>query len=619
MIPKKNVMAAFAVFAIVAAAFAGIVLASDESDAASSYSVGDSITNETLYATKSGEYVSLSGSIPGITIGHTTGANTVYIHGSGTFTTVGSYNLTLTTTVGSESFTVVVSESGSGSSTDPVVPTYSTNYSVGESISGKRLFAVGGQYTSYSGSIPGITISGSNDSTVSYLIGTGTFITPGAYTLILTTSLSSDSVTIFVSGSSGSIDFTSPDAVSGISGSSFSYQATTNVSATFSKQSSTASFLSITSSGLLTGTLPSVTSKTSYSFTIKATSQSNSSNTATQKVTIDVYPVAKITASPSNTITAKTGDSVNVSLSGNLPMMFTKSSGTWPSGISMSSTGVISGTPTITSTASVVVKGTTSEGPSQSPTITIKFTVIQSEPTLTIDFSQVPGVKYIVGSSVHFNVAASSQATITKISGPSWISFSMGSANAGSAVGSVPSSYTSTMTETITFKAVTPGGQSLTKSITITVEPKTSFTSIPTASCVITAVYSYDDNGVPTKNSRFIPELDAAIANYTFKDTLTVRGTFTGTDARTVTWDWGDGSADEGFVVDHKYAEPGLYTIKMTASNEVGSDFVEVVVQVGSDDNVILGYVIIGIVVLLLVYIIYRIVCRKGRCKSRRF
>ena len=424
-------------------------------------------------------------------------------------------------------------------------------------------------------------------------------------------------------GSEGSIDFTSPDAVSGISGSSFSYQATTNVSATFSKQSSTASFLSITSSGLLTGMLPSVTSKTSYSFTIKATSKSNSSNTATQMVTIDVYPVAKITASPSNTITAKTGDSVNVSLSGNLPMTFTKSSGTWPSGISMSSTGVISGTPTTTSTASVVVKGTTSEGPSQSPTITIKFSISKSEPTLTMTFSISDNAKYLVGNNVQFDAVTNVDLTnITKTSGPSWLSLLFDYQSTGTRAtvnGSVPATYTSPTTETIVLKAVSPGGQTVSKSITINIEPVAAFTSAPTASCVITAVYSYDENGVPTKNSRFIPELDALVANYTFKDTLTVRGTFTGTDARTVTWDWGDGSADEGFVVDHTYKEPGLYTIKMTASNEVGSDSVEVVVQVGSDDNVILGYVIIGIVVLLLVYIIYRIVCRKGRCKSRRF
>ncbi len=449
-------------------------------------------------------------------------------------------------------------------------------------------------------------------------MASGTFTKAGTYT-VTTDYPWTVTVTVSETSSGGSINFTSPAVVSGISGSSFSYQASTNLPATFSKYSSTASFLSISSSGLLTGTLPSVTSKTSYTFTIKATSQSNSSNTATQKVTIDVYPVAKITASPSNTITAKTGDSVNVSLSGNLPMTFTKSSGTWPSGISMTSSGAITGTLSTTSTASVVVKGTVSEGPSQSPTITIKFSVTQAEPALTLTYDISDNQKYLVGSSIQFNATTNvDQAIITKTAGPSWLSLYQSTGTRALVHGSVPATYTSSTTETITLKATTPGGQTLSKSIKIVIEPVVEFTSVPTASCVITAVYSYDANGVPTKNSRFIPELDAAIANYTFKDTLTIKGTFTGENARSVIWDWGDGFSDEGFVVDHTYKEPGLYTIKMTASNEVGSDSVEVVVQVGSDTNLILGYVIIGIVALLLIYIVYRVVCRNGRCKSRR-
>ena len=200
----------------------------------------------------------------------------------------------------------------------------------------------------------------------------GTLTKTGTLTIQLT---NGQSITLIVVSSEEDIDFTSPKAVSGISGGSISYTAQTNIDATFSESGGTgASWLSVNSStGKVTGTFPTVSSMTSYTYIIKATSSTNSSNTTTQTITINVYPVAKITATTTS-VSGTEGEAISsVSLTGNIGMTFAKSSGSFPAGVTMTSAGVISGTPTESGSFTVVVKGTTTVGPSQSPTITIKF------------------------------------------------------------------------------------------------------------------------------------------------------------------------------------------------------------------------------------------------------
>ena len=72
-------------------------------------------------------------------------------------------------------------------------------------------------------------------------------------------------ITIIVKSGEGDLSFTSPEAVDAISGSTISYQATTNVDGvTFSKDGGNATWLTVTSAGKLTGTAPSVTTETDY-------------------------------------------------------------------------------------------------------------------------------------------------------------------------------------------------------------------------------------------------------------------------------------------------------------------------------------------------------------------
>lgn len=405
------------------------------------------------------------------------------------------------------------------------------------------------------------------------------------------------------------IDFTSPSAVSGISGGSISYTARTNIAATFSESGGTgASWLSVNSStGAVTGTFPSVTSMTSYTYSIKATSETNSSNTTTQTITINVYPVAKISAT-STSISGTEDEAISsVTLSGNLGMTFSKSSGSFPAGVSMTSAGVISGTPTESGSFTVVVRGTTTEGPTQNPTITIRFNIEAGEDAISISVAD-PNDSYKVGESISLALTSNVVGTTWEVSGTA---SSFLSVSGNTVVGSVPSTYTEVTELSLTVTAETPKGQTASKTVTFSVEPVIAFTTVPTADCVITPVYSYDEDGTPvlSSNASLLTEVWADDgADFSFTDTLTICGTFTGTNADTVTWYWGDGSSDVGNKVNHTYDSPGTYEIRLVASNDLGESEVTITVTVGDSGNDLLFYGIILVLVIVVIFLVYRLV-----------
>lgn len=433
----------------------------------------------------------------------------------------------------------------------------------------------------------------------------GTLSKTGTVTIELT---SGDPITLIVVEREGDIDFTSPSAVEGISGGSISYTARTNIDATFSEAGGTgASWLSVNSStGVVTGTFPSVTTMTSYTYTIKATSESNSSNTATQTITIDVYPVAKISATSTSVSGTEDEAISSVTLTGNLDMSFSKSSGSFPAGVSMSSAGVISGTPTEDGSFTVVVKGTTTEGPAQTPTITIRFNIAPGEDTLSITVAD-PAESYKVGESISLGLTSNVEGTTWAVSGTA---ASFMSVSGSAVVGSVPSTYTDVTELSLTVSAETPKGQTATKTVNFSVEPVLAFTSVPTADCVITPVYEYNEDGTPvlSSNASLLTEVWADGADFSFTDTLTICGTFTGTNADTVTWYWGDGASDVGNKVQHIYEKPGTYEIRLVASNDLGESEVTITVTVGDSGNDLLFYGIVLVLVIVVIYLFYRVV-----------
>lgn len=311
-----------------------------------------------------------------------------------------------------------------------------------------------------------------------------------------------------VQSSEPPINFTSPAAVDSVSGSSISYQATTNISGTTFTATGTgnASWLIISSSGLLSGTAPNVNIKTTYTYSIKATSPGGQSTV--QKVTFEVYPVAKLSVVSSN-IYETVGEPITpivvqsniaCSLSLQNSNALTDLGLTWTA-----SSGTISGTPTKTGSAVIKVLGSSTVGPSQFPSIEISITIREAALNIT---SEPPAGIFAVGKNYTYDLTANQDVTWSISGNPSWLALT-GSKVAGQVTG-----ITEEGTVSYTVTASTSGGQSVNQKVTINVEPTIAFTSVPTASCSVTPVYNYQPDGswiIAGLFGRSIVSSDAAV------------------------------------------------------------------------------------------------------------
>lgn len=100
------------------------------------FTVGDTVNAVSLAGWK-GTFVSVTGSIPGITLGHSTSSYYTYATGTGTFTTAGTYTVKLTTSESYTTATIIVQEASG--STEEIAPTSIHIYSsMSESFSYER-------------------------------------------------------------------------------------------------------------------------------------------------------------------------------------------------------------------------------------------------------------------------------------------------------------------------------------------------------------------------------------------------------------------------------------------------------------------------------------------------
>ena len=227
---------------------------------------------------------------------------------------------------------------------------------------------------------------------------------------------------------------------------------------------------------------------TSYTYSIKATSLGGQS--ATQKVTFDVYPVAQLKAT-STSISGSVGSAITaVTVSSNLDCSLSLQDSSKLTALGLSwnaSAGTISGTPIKAGSATIKVLGATTVGPSQSPSIEISISVGEAALKIT---SEPPTGTFVPGKQYTYNLSANQDVTWSISGNPSWLALS------GSKVsGQVKSDSTSVSTVSYSVTAKTSGGQSATQQVTITVEPTIEFTSVPTASCSVTPVYTYKADG----------------------------------------------------------------------------------------------------------------------------
>ena len=212
---------------------------------------------------------------------------------------------------------------------------------------------------------------------------------------------------------------------------------------TFSKTSGTLpTGLTLSTAGVLSGT-PTATG--SFTFTVQAKASNNCTGTRSYTVAIacptitvnpSTLPNGTTTASYSQTITASGGTS---------PYTFTKTSGSLPGGLTLSTAGVLSGTPSAGGSFTFTIQAKASNG----CTGTRSYTLTIACPTITVNPSTLPN-----GTTT----AAYSQ-TITASGGSSPYTFTVSS-------GSLPGGLT------LTTAGVLSGTPSASGTFTFTIQAK---------------------------------------------------------------------------------------------------------------------------------------------------
>jgi len=136
--------------------------------------------------------------------------------------------------------------------------------------------------------------------------------------------------------------------------------------------------LSLSSSGVISGT-PSAAGTFSFTVTVTDSATTRASLAKTLSITVAAAPattpLAIITASLANGTVGSAYSQTLAASGGRTPYSWTRSAGTLPTGLTLSSSGVISGTPSATGTFSFTARVTDSASPTVSVTKTLSITI----------------------------------------------------------------------------------------------------------------------------------------------------------------------------------------------------------------------------------------------------
>ncbi|HUB66305.1 MAG TPA: putative Ig domain-containing protein [Candidatus Methylacidiphilales bacterium] len=240
--------------------------------------------------------------------------------------------------------------------------------------------------------------------------------------------------------------------------------------------------LSLSSGGVISGT-PTVAG--TFSFTAQVTDSNSMSATATFSLTI--YPqgtpiIATSSPLPQGTAGAAYNQTLTAS-GGTTPYTWSIASGSLPAGLSLSSTGVISGTPTTAGTANFTVQVTDSDGLSSTAPFIL---TVNPPPTITTG-SPLPSGG--VGTAYNQTLAASGGTT------PYTWSLSSGSLPVGlslSTSGAIGGTPTTAGTATFTVQVADANQATATQTFSLTIQPPPPIiTSATGATAVDGTSYSY--------------------------------------------------------------------------------------------------------------------------------
>jgi uncharacterized delta-60 repeat protein len=242
---------------------------------------------------------------------------------------------------------------------------------------------------------------------------------------------------------------------------------------TFAATGSSPAGLTLTSAGVLSGT---PTAAGSFSFSVSVTDSTLAM--VSQNYTVIINPALAIsTTSLDNWTTNLAGYSLTLGTSGGTGVKtFATSSGTLPAGLTLNSTGVLSGTPTAPGSSTFVITATDVTGASagQSYSVTINPPVAITPTMLPLWTASLPGYSQSIGAT-----GGTGSKTFTVTSGVVPTGLVLSAAGVLSGTPTAPASFGFTVTATDTV------GATGTQAYTLTINPVVSITTATAASWTI--------------------------------------------------------------------------------------------------------------------------------------
>ena len=405
------------------------------------------------------------------------------------------------TTSGTKTFTVQVKDSGARTATkslsiavDAALAISTTSLSagyVGVAYS-QALTGTGGKtpysWSISSGALPaGLSISASTGA----ISGTPTTGGNGTFTVQLKDAnnvMTTKSFTLTVNPALSISTLTLADGYVGTTYSQTLAATGGKTSYTWTKTSGTIpAGLSLSTAGVISGK-PTATGSSSFTVQVKDAN----STTATQTLTIVIYaaPVISTASMPAGT----TGTAYNQTLvvtGGKTPYTWSITTGSLPTGLSLSSTGVITGTPTATGTSSFTVQA----ADANSVKATKALSIVTNAGTLTITTASLSDG--YVGSAYSQTLTASGGST------PFTWSISTGTLPTGLSLNASTGALTGTPTaigaQTFTIQVKDSGSRTATKSLSITVYTAMSVTTSSLPDSYIGSAYNQTLTGAGGK------------------------------------------------------------------------------------------------------------------------
>jgi hypothetical protein len=389
----------------------------------------------------------------------------------------GSYSITITASngVGSgamQSFTLLVDQAPAITSAN------TTTFTVGASGTTFPVTASGFPAPTFTaaGTLPsGVTLS-----TAGVFSGTPAAGTGGSYPITITatngiTPAATQSFTLIVDQA---LAITSPNDATFKTGTSgtFDVTGTGYPTSTYTETGTLPSGVTLTKAGVLSGT-PAAGAGGLYAITI--IDSDGVLTNVTQSFTLTVDQAPAITSANSKTFTAGTAGSFTVTASGYPASMSYSYSGTLPTGVTLSTVGVLSGTPAAGTGGSYPITITASNG--ITPAGTQSFTLIVDQAPA---IASANNATFTVGTAGTFSVTTTGYpaSTITE-SGPlpSGVTF----VNNANGTGTLSGKATVSGIYPITFTASNGVGTAATQSFTLTSE-----TTVPASGTTCSGVYT---------------------------------------------------------------------------------------------------------------------------------